>query len=413
MHYFNYKKNDLYCEEMLVSDLANKFATPLYVYSQATLLDHFRKIKKAFTALNPLICYSVKANSNLAILKVLVKDGSGLDIVSGGELYRAQKVVCSGKKIVYASVGKTTKEIKEAINYGILMFNVESSPELARINAIAASMHKNVKVALRVNPDVEAMTHDYITTGKKDTKFGMDIATVRNIFLNGAKYPNLKIVGIHIHIGSQITKSSPFIAAIKRVNKLIDVLRGKGIILEHLNIGGGLGIIYNKETPQTASDFAKKVIPLLKKSGLKIVLEPGRFIVGNAGALIAKTTYIKETPFKRFVIVDAAMNDLLRPSLYEAYHTILPVKKVKYKSSKLSDIVGPVCESGDFLGKARALDVGENDYIAVLGAGAYGFAMSSNYNSRPRAAEVLVNGKEARIIRKRESYKDLIQKEII
>jgi len=416
MHYFSFKRNSLYCESSKVEDLAKRFSTPLYIYSTKTILDHFYKIKKAFAALNPLICYSVKANSNLSIIKLLVNNGAGLDIVSGGELYRAKKVKCPAKKLVYASVGKTESEIKEAIKSRILMFNVESLPELERIQKIAKKMGKKVNISLRFNPDVEPKTHKYIATGKKETKFGMDQNAVKSIFLNRKKYLNLDIVGIHIHIGSQIQEAKPFVAAIKKVEKIVNELKQKKIYLKYLNIGGGLGIVYDKEQPQTAQAFAKKVLPLLKKIDLKIILEPGRFIVGNAGVLVTKVTYIKDTPQKRFVIVDAAMNDLARPSLYGSYHTIVPLNKKaksKKRSSKLSDVVGPICESGDFLGKARDLEVKEGGYLAILGSGAYGFTMSSNYNSRPRSAEVLVKGNRAYLIRERETYKDLVSKETI
>jgi len=414
MHYFSFKKGNLYCEDTKVRGLASKFGTPLYVYSAKTILGHFLKLKSAFSSLKPLICYSVKANSNLSLLKLLTSKGSGLDIVSGGELYRAKRIKCPAKRIVYASVGKTDAEIKDAINYGILMFNIESKPELARVNKISGKLGEKTKVALRFNPDVLPGTHAYITTGKKETKFGIDEGTLKCIFASQDKYPNLKIVGIHMHIGSQIAKAAPFVETFKKANRVIKELKSKGIKLEYLNIGGGLGIVYDKERPQTAKEFAKKVSPLLKQSGLKIILEPGRFIVGNAGILVAKVIYVKETAQKDFVIIDAAMNDLARPSLYQAYHKIVPLTKgLSKESTKPADIVGPVCESGDFLGKGRKIKAKTGDYIAVLGAGAYGFSMSSNYNSRPRAAEVLVKNKRTRLIRKRENYQDLIKGEVI
>jgi len=415
MHHFEYKNNCLYCEQVKAEDLAGEFGTPLYVYSKRTLLDHFLKIKQAFAFLKPLICYSVKANSNLSLLKLLLDKGSGLDIVSGGELFRAKKADCPGEKIVYASVGKTVQEIKDAINYGILMFNVESEPELEKINAIAADMGKAVKVALRVNPDVDAKTHAYITTGRKETKFGISPAEAEKIFLKEEFYPACSISGIHIHIGSQIIQAAPFVRAIKRITAMIERLRSRGVEIDSLNIGGGLGIVYDKEKPQTAAEFAARVLPLLKDLKLKIILEPGRFIAGNSGILLTRVIYVKETPLKDFIIVDSGMNDLMRPSLYQAFHLIEPVTKhkvKKIKKSKFSDIVGPICESGDFLGRDRCLDVSQGDCLAVFGAGAYGFSMSSQYNSRPRAAEVLVEGKKARLIRKRETYKDLISKEL-
>ncbi len=415
MHYFYYRKNELYCEQARVEDIACRYGTPLYIYSKKTLLDQFLKIKKAFLTVKPLICYSVKANSNLSLLKILVKQGAGLDIVSGGELFRAGKVRCPANRVVYASVGKTDIEILDAIKYGILMFNVESVPELDRINKIAASVGKKVKAALRVNPDVDPHTHAYITTGKKETKFGIDIATAENVFVNKKQYPFCTVCGVHIHIGSQITEAAPFVKAIKKISVLIKKLRFRGAVIEYLNIGGGLGIVYDKEKPQTAAAFAGKIVPLLKKLEVKVILEPGRFIVGNAGILVAGVTYVKETAQKKFVIVDAGMNDLMRPSLYNAYHSIQPVSLLQQEKSvrKTVDIVGPICESGDFLGKDRHLTVSRGDHIAVFGAGAYGFSMSSQYNSRPRAAEVLVDGKKVSLIRKRESYKDLIVREII
>lgn len=414
MHYFYYKGRDLYCEEVKVSVLAKRFGTPLYVYSQRTFLEHLEKIKKAFLPLNPLICYSVKANSNLTLLKIAVLAGAGLDIVSGGELYRAKQVKCPPQKIVYASVGKTEQEIKDAIEYGILMFNVESLPELAKINKIAAALKKKVNAALRVNPDVKPGTHQYITTGRKETKFGMDIDTVGDIFGRRDNYAQVDIVGVHIHIGSQITQSAPFIQAIRKVQSLLKKMQARGVCLKYFNIGGGLGIVYDREKPQTAQVFAKKVIPLLAPLSMRVILEPGRFIVGSAGVFLTQVIYVKEAPGKKFIIVDGGMNDLLRPSLYEAYHKIIPLDKKgidRRKRAKPADIVGPICESGDFLGKNRNLDVAAGDFLAVLGAGAYGFSMSSNYNSRPRAAEVLVDGSNAYCIRARETYEDLVAKE--
>ena len=414
MHHFSFKRGSLYCENLGVRGLASKFGTPLYIYSAKTIFDHFLKLKSAFSSIKPLICYSVKANSNLSLLKLLISKGSGLDIVSGGELYRAKRVKCPVRKIVYASVGKTDVEIRDAINYGILMFNIESLPELVRVNKISGELKKKTKVALRFNPDVKPGTHAYITTGRKEAKFGMDEGTIKRIFASRDKYPCLRIVGIHMHIGSQITKGAPFVKTFNKANRVIRELRSKGIKLEYLNIGGGMGIVYDKERPQTAKEFAKKVLPLLKESGLKIVLEPGRFIVGNAGILAAKVIYVKESARKNFIIIDAAMNDLARPSLYRAYHKIVSLTKdASKKLAKVADVVGPVCESGDFLGKGRKIKVEAGDYIAVLGAGAYGFSMSSNYNSRPRVAEVLVKNGRAYLIRKRENYQDLIRGEII
>ncbi len=416
MHEFKYINNHLCCERVRVEDLARKFGTPLYVYSYGTLVDHFTKLKKAFHQVNPLICYSVKANSNLAILKALVDKGAGLDIVSGGELFRALRAGCPPEKIVYASVGKTDAEIEEAIKAEILFFNVESLPELENINRIGQRLKKVTKVAIRINPDVEAKTHKFITTGKITNKFGIDLKSAYKILLLHNSFSNVKICGLHIHIGSQITEGAPYVAAINKVIDFVANLKKEGIRIEYLNIGGGLGIIYNNEKPQTALKYAKKILPLLKKTGLKIIMEPGRFIVGNSGILVVKVLYIKRTPMKKFIIVDGGMNDLIRPALYDAYHNILPLRlssDIKHIMEKV-DVVGPICESGDFLAKERKLpQVKEGDYLAVMSAGAYGFSMSSNYNSRRRAEEVLVNKDKIFVIRKREKWEDLIRNEVI
>jgi len=416
MHEFKYKNNQLYCEGVKVEELARRFGTPLYIYSYQTLIDHFMKLKTALRQLNPLVCYSVKANSNLAILRALVDKGAGLDIVSGGELFRALKVGCPPEKIVYASVGKTASEIEEAIRRGILFFNVESLPELANINQIAKRLNRRASVSIRINPDVEPATHKFITTGKITNKFGIDFNTAYKIFLIGLNFSNIDILGLHIHIGSQITSSAPFVSAIRKLAGFIRRLQARGIKIEYLNIGGGLGIVYDKETPQTAEKFAAKIIPLLENTGLKIILEPGRFIVGNAGILVTRVLYVKSTPKKKFVIVDAGMNDLIRPALYDAYHQILPIRYTlnAIRSSEKVDVVGPICESADFLAKARKIPrVKEGDYLAVMSAGAYGFSMSSNYNSRKKAEEVMVVGNKTFIIRKRETYNDLIRNELI
>lgn len=414
MHDFKYKNNRLYCEGVSVESLAKKFGTPLYVYSRATLLNHYNKIKTAFREINPLICYSVKANSNLSILKSLVGAGSGLDIVSGGELFRAIKAGCPANKIVYASVGKTDGEIRVSIKRGILFFNVESIAELENINRIAKVFNKKANIAIRINPDVEPKTHKFITTGKLTNKFGIDFNSAFDIIVQRHKFGNLKICGLHIHIGSQITESTPYVAALLKVISFIKKLKSCGISLEYLNIGGGLGIIYDKENPQTAEKFARKVLPLLKNTGLKIIMEPGRFIVGNAGIFLTKVLYIKSTPLKKFVIVDGGMNDLIRPALYEAYHQVLPVAKFPDAPSEKVDVVGPICESADYFAKGRNIArVKPGEYLAVMSAGAYGYSMASNYNSRRRAAEVLVSGNKATLIRKRETFTDLIQNEII
>jgi len=416
MHDFKYLGNYLYCEKVKLQELAEKFGTPLYVYSYNTLIDHYLKLKTAFKTVNPLVCYSVKANSNLAILKALVDKGSGLDIVSGGELYRALKAGCPAQRIVYASVGKTDKEIEEAISKGILFFNVESKSELQNINRIAGKLNKITNVAIRINPDVEPKTHKFITTGKLTNKFGIDLKSAYDLLLLSGHYPNLEISGLHIHIGSQITESDSFVAAITKVIKFIGELQKAGIKLKYLNIGGGLGIVYDEEKAQTADKYAKEVLPLLKKTKLKIIMEPGRFIVGNAGILISKVLYVKSSPKKKFVIVDGGMNDLIRPSLYGAYHQITPLYLEDEKNVELEkvDVVGPICESGDFFAKDRKIaKVIEGDFIAMMSAGAYGFSMSSNYNSRRKACEVMVQGSKVFEIRKRDSYEDLVRNEIV
>jgi diaminopimelate decarboxylase len=406
MHEFKYKRNQFYCENVSVEKLAQEFSTPLYVYSHKTLVDHFRKIKTAFREFKPLICFAAKANGNLNILRVLINEGAGLDVVSGGELYKGLKAQVNPKKVVYASVGKTDEEIIQALKAQILFFNVESIAELENINRIAGLLKRKANVAIRVNPDVDPKTHEYITTSKKENKFGVDLEVARKIFSSSSKYPWVNLNGIHLHIGSQITQAKPYKDALRKIINFIKINR---IELEYINLGGGLGIVYDNERPQTAESFAKAISPLLRKIKAKLILEPGRFIIGNSGILVAKVIYIKEAGKKTFVITDTAMNDLMRPSLYKAYHTIVPLKKAKGYFKKPVDIVGPVCESGDFLAKERRFsEVKSGAFLAVLGAGAYGFSMSSNYNARPRPAEVMVKGNKYYLIRKRETYKDLI-----
>lgn len=411
MHYFNYRGDELHCEKTRLSEIARRFGTPLYVYSQATFMGHFRKLKEAFAPVDPLICYSVKANSNLSVLKELVGEGAGLDIVSGGELFRALKAGCPAKRIVYASVGKTDAEIEEAIRTGILFFNVESLPELENIERIARRMRKDVNVALRINPDVAPKTHKYITTGKLTNKFGIDFVTARKMLSLAKGFSRARVKGLHIHIGSQITESAPFVEAMRKITAFIRETNARGAGIEYLNIGGGLGIIYKDEQPQTAKEFASRVLPILKESGLKIIMEPGRFIIGSAAVLVVKVLYVKKTPLKTFVITDGGMNDLIRPALYEAHHEIVPIRKRTGTMVKV-DVVGPICESGDFFAKDRILPpVKEGDLLAVMCAGAYGFSMASNYNSRRRPCEVMVKGGRAACIRKRETFEDLIRNE--
>jgi len=376
-------------------------------------MEHFKKLQSAFKTINPLICYSVKANSNMAICKALVNEGAGLDIVSGGELYRALKIKTDPKKIVFAGVGKTDEEIEYAIKTGILFFNVESEQELERIQEISIKLRKTVDVCLRVNPEVDPHTHHYIKTAKKESKFGLSFSAARLLLLNRGRFFNVQIKGLHMHIGSQITEAWPYIQAIRKVNGFIREMKSNGVSLQYLNIGGGMGIIYNKEIAQTADIFAKAITPLLK-GGLKIILEPGRFIVGSAGILVSRVTFVKETELKNFLIIDSGMNDLIRPTLYEAYHEIVPLHRRTKAKQRQYDIVGPICESGDFLAKDRLMpQINSGEYLAVMCAGAYGFSMSSNYNSRLRVAEVLVKGDKYFIIREREKYSDLIKKERI
>ncbi len=413
MHDFNFKNNELFCENVKVSTIASKVGTPFYLYSYKTIADHFTKIQKAFAPLNPIICFAMKANGNLAIIKSLVDLGAGIDIVSKGELEKALMVGADPKKIVFASVGKTDDEISFALKTGILFFNVESKPELERINAVAKKLNKRAQVALRINPDVPAPTHEYITTGSLKKKFGIDLRTTKAIFKDRKTYPFIDISGVHIHIGSQITEGAPFVNAIKKVIKFIEELKSEGVKLEYLDIGGGLGIIYKDEKPQSAADYAAKVVPLLAKTGLKIIMEPGRFIVGNAGIFVTKVLYVKDNGVKRFVIVDGGMNDLIRPMLYDAYHEIVPVKNVKAPKVKV-DVVGPICESGDFFAHDRMLPkVGANDLLAVMSAGAYGYVMASNYNVRGRVPEIMVKGNKFETTKDRETFKDLIKGERI
>jgi diaminopimelate decarboxylase len=394
--------------------MAKRFGTPLYIYSRRTLIGHYLKIKRAFRDLNPLICFSVKANSNLGLLKLLANQGAGMDVVSGGELYRALKVGVNPKKIVYAGVGKSHVEIAAAIKAGILIFNAESVAELGLIDRVAGRLKREVNVCLRLNPDIDARTHKFITTGKMTNKFGLDSQTCEDIFLRSCIFSHLRLIGLHIHIGSQITNRQPFVKAIKKALALIKRLRDREVSLEYLNLGGGLGIVYDNETPQTADQFARAVMPLLNRAQLKVILEPGRFIAGNSGILVTRVVYVKKAPNKNFAIVDAGMNDLIRPALYDAYHQILPVVKAKSEKRKMQkyDVVGPICESADFLAKNRMMsNLQAGDLLAVMSAGAYGFTMSSNYNARPRVAEVLVNRNKLTLVRKRETYQDLIRHE--
>lgn len=423
MHRFTSRDGALWCEGVKVSPIADKLGTPLYLYSLGTLLDHYRKLRSAFREISPIICFSMKANSSLALLRALAREGAGFDVVSGGELKKALRVGAAPRKIVYASVGKTEKEIAAALKARILSFNVESEQELQRIHTICRKLKVRQLVSLRLNPDVEAHTHSFISTGRRADKFGMDAQTVIRLLKKAKEFDTLEFGGIHIHIGSQILHAQPFQKAIRKALQVIALGRRQGLKIRWLNIGGGLGIVYHRETPQTAATFARAILPLLKGKGLKVILEPGRFIAGSSGILLTRVLYVKENFSKRFLVVDAGMNDLIRPSLYDAYHEIVLASEgraPRLASKKLSkkriryDVVGPICESGDFLAKERLLPpVNPGDLLAVLGAGAYGYTMASNYNSRPRPAEVLISGSRMYLIRKRETYSDLVRGEQI
>lgn len=413
MHFFNYKNGELFAEDVSIKDIVYKVGTPVYIYSYNTLIRHFNAYEKAFESIPHIICFALKANSNSAIIRLLGKQGCGADVVSGGELFRALNAGIPPQKIVYAGVGKTEEEIRYALKSKILMFNVESDNELIEIDRIASKMKTKAPIALRINPDIDPQTHPYISTGLKKHKFGIPIEKALDSYSIANNLKNIEIVGVHKHIGSQITDVTPYVDAIKRILILIDTLIKQGISIRYLDIGGGLGITYKEETPPLPSHLAKSILPLLSKHKLTLVLEPGRSIVGNAGILLTKVLYLKKTEEKEFIIVDAGMNDLIRPSIYGAYHEILPVIKNNNKTIT-ADIVGPICESGDFFAKDREIQqVKQGDYLAIMSAGAYGYTMSSNYNSRPRSAEVLVKNGIYAIIHQREKYKDLIKGEVV
>jgi diaminopimelate decarboxylase len=427
--FYSYQNNELICERVKVKEIIEKVNTPTYIYSKNSILSHFAEIRDAFAEASPLICFSVKSNSNLSICKILADAGSGFDVVSGGELYRALKAGASPDKIVFAGVGKTSEEISYALENNIFMFNVESQAELSNINRVANGINKTARVALRVNPDVDPNTHVKTTTGKKENKFGMDFVIAEQIIKDITNYENIDLKGIHIHLGSPIYEPEPYVLALKKVDKFLQNNLGakdrQGI--EYINIGGGYCISYTGEKVKRPSDFAAEIIPLVKKLGCKLIMEPGRFIVGNAGILVSKVIYTKtSTGGKKHIICDAAMNDLARPSLYDAFHRTWPVDtevimpEVEIPDKKLNmngeleivDIVGPVCESSDVLAKGRWFPrVKEGDLIAIFSAGAYGFTMSSSYNTRPRTCEVLVDGNKISTIRKRETYEDLVVNE--
>lgn len=410
MECLDYKNNVMHMDGVNLKELASKYGTPLYVYSKKYLEDRFDQFNSAITDKELLVCYAVKANSNIAILQLMAKKGAGFDIVSCGELSRVIKAGGDPKKVVYSGVAKSEQDIKFALDKGILCFNVESEAELLRINEVACSLSKQASISIRVNPDVDAKTHPYISTGLKNNKFGVQIEKAFELYKKAAQLSGLKVVGIDCHIGSQLTTITPFMDALDRVLALVDRLKAENIVLEHIDIGGGLGVVYKDETPPTPMEYLSKVQEKLTNYDLKIICEPGRAMVANAGILLAKCEYIKKGEVCNFCIVDTAMNDLIRPSLYESWMDIKEVE-ITDKEESTYNIVGPICETGDFLGKDRILKVGSGDYLVVKGAGAYGFAMSSNYNSRPRAAEILVDQDVEHVIRERETFEDLWQKE--
>ncbi len=413
MNFFHYLNDELWCEEVPVEKIAEKVGTPFYLYSFNTLSHHFKVFDESFADIPHIVCFAAKANSNVAILRAFSRLGGGVDIVSGGELYRALQAGVDPQKIVYSGVGKKAEEIEYALSSNILMFNVESPQELEAISTCAGRMNRKARIALRINPDVNPETHPHISTGLKENKFGIDLDTAIGQYRLAASLPNLEIQGISCHIGSQVTKLSPFLETFSHVKDLLRLLRSSGINIKYLDLGGGLGIRYNQEEPPHPSEYAKALVGMKEDLDCTFIFEPGRVIVGNAGILVTRVLYTKENMDKHFIIVDAGMNDLVRPSLYNSYHEILPVRKRK-AGKLIADVVGPICESGDYLARQRELPEFEPaELMAVMSAGAYGFTMSSNYNSRPRIAEVLVKDDRYFIVRKREEYQDLIRGEEI
>lgn len=417
MHHFQYRENELYCEDAAIRDIAHHVGTPFYLYSEATLIRHFQAFDSGFAATDHLTCFAVKACSNLAILNLFAGLGGGADIVSGGELFRALQAGIPADRIIYSGVGKTEAEMRQALEASILMFNIESPQELDRLQRVASDMGVVAPVAFRVNPDVDPKTHAYISTGLAKNKFGIPVDEAFREYLRAREMENIEIRGVSCHIGSQLTLIDPFLEALRKLKMFINRLVSEGIQISHLDLGGGVGITYDKEQPPHPHDYAEAIRQELGDLDCTLILEPGRVIVGNAGILITEVQYTKVNTGgeqeKRFVIVDAAMNDLARPSLYGAYHEIIPVSGSN-AAARMVDIVGPICETGDFMARDRMLpDVGQGDLLAIMSSGAYGFTMSSNYNSRPRAAEVLVQGERFDVIRAREQYKDLVRGEAI
>ena len=412
MDYFDYREGRLFVEDVAIEDLVQQHGSPCYIYSRATFERHWRAFDDALAKHDHLVCFAVKANSNLGVLNVLAKIGAGFDIVSGGELERVLAAGGDAKKIVFSGVGKTATEMRRALDVGIRCFNVESEAELILLNDVAGDMGVKAPVSIRVNPDVDAKTHPYISTGLKENKFGIDISLAPEVYARASKMSNLKIEGVDCHIGSQLTETRPFLDALDRVLALIDQLSEMGINIHHLDLGGGLGITYKDETPPLPSEYAEALSEKLEGRNLQILIEPGRAIAGNAGILVTQVEFLKNNDEKHFAIVDAAMNDLMRPALYSAWQDIIPVNK-KEGQSQNYDIVGPICETGDFLGKDRELVIEAGDLLAVRSSGAYGFTMSSNYNTRPRVAEIMVDGDKAHVVRERETIESLFANEKI
>lgn len=411
MNFFEYRGQELYCEDIPVQKIAEKVGTPFYLYSASTIERHFNVFSEAFAQVHHLVCYSVKANSNLAVLKLLGEMGAGADIVSGGELFRALRAGIPGERIVFSGVGKRVDEISDALAAGVLMFNVESREELFTINETAGQMGKRAPIALRVNPDVDPKTHPYISTGMKKNKFGIPISEALLLYREAVELEWIEVVGVDCHIGSQLTTSEPFAEAVTRLMGLVREMEAEGIPVRYFDVGGGLGIVYNEEEPPLPANYAEAIIDALGAGDRILILEPGRVIVGNAGILVTRTLYNKRGATKNFIIVDAGMNDLIRPSLYDAYQEVVPVVK-KDREQTVVDVVGPICESTDFLARDHKLPaMAPGELLAVLSAGAYGFPMASQYNSRPRVPEVMVKGDRYEVIRERESYEDLVRGE--
>lgn len=415
MDHFTYRRGELYCEAVSLRALADAVGTPAYVYSRAALLEPLAGYDRALADVPHVVCYAVKANSNLGVIATLARAGAGADIGSGGELFRALRVGVPPKKIIFSGVGKTREELRDALKADILMFNVDSVSELRVLDEVAREMGMRALVGIRVNPDVDPQTHPYIATGLKTSKFGIPIAQAPAVYAEAAGMKGVEIVGVHMHIGSQLTRTAPFADATARLGALVKSLRERLIDIRFVDLGGGLGIRYRDETPPSHDEYARVLLPLLRELGVTVLIEPGRSIVGNAGVLLTRVLYRKETPDKRFVVVDAAMNDLIRPAFYDAYHEIRPVAEARRQAPlETADVVGPICESGDFLAQDRELPrPEEGDVLAVMSAGAYGFAMASNYNTRPRAVEVLVDGDRYTIVRRRETYEDLVAGETV